>query len=65
MPNHALNSWQSQKVERGHGKIGYVALNVTVSPEMKDALISRAIESETSVMHEVRLALANYLGVDV
>jgi hypothetical protein len=50
VPSHALTSDQSKKIVNGHGKVGYVGLNVSVTPEQKDALTE-----------EVRLAIAKHL----
>ncbi len=60
MPTRALRSAQSTPVG-AEGKVGYVPLRLTVAPEVKDALVDLAIENETSVMAEVRIAIENHL----
>jgi hypothetical protein len=61
MPSHALTSDQSKKIVNGHGKVGYVGLNVSVTPEQKDALIRLSSLKGTWVTEEVRLAIAKHL----
>jgi hypothetical protein len=47
--------------EFGHGKVGYVGLNVSVTPEQKDALIRLSSLKGTWLTEEVRLAIAKHL----
>lgn len=60
-PSHALTSAQSKRVGPNHGKVGYIALQVTVSPEVKDALIELATENKSWVIDEVREAIGKHL----
>jgi hypothetical protein len=61
MPSHALTSEQSKKIPNGHGKVGYVGLNVSVHPDVKDALIDLSSRKGTWLTDEIRAAIAKHL----
>lgn len=61
MGNKILSASRSKKIDPGHGKVGYIQLNTSVRPEVKDAYIALSRRYGRSFSEEIRWALDKHL----